>query len=158
MMVVVIAGCGGNTRSRPARALDRETTITTITSQAPTATTPQAPPAPQLVYMYQLQPRNQHFDTVTVNTNGGGNVGYFIGEVAGVKHGYFRLNPTALGRLRRQLKGLKRITVENGGGASAVIYTIIADGHSVRVDQGKIPRKIVGLVANLTGLINRYEP
>ncbi len=79
MMVVATAGCGGNTRSRPARALDRETT-------------------------------------------------------------------------------LKRITVENGGGASAVIYTIIADGRSVRVDQGKIPRKIVGLVANLTGLITRYEP
>jgi hypothetical protein len=86
--------------------------------------------------MYQLQPRNQLYQTLTVDENGGGSVGYFIGEVAGVRHNYFRLGASALARLRRQLTGLPGVRTERLGGPTTVVDTIIAGNRSVRVTEG----------------------
>jgi hypothetical protein len=152
------AGCGGHTGHAPSRTLTASATVTTISSPDRAVTIPQAPPAPRLVFMYQLQPRDQLYQTLTVDTNGGGSVGYFIGETTGVKRNYFRVGAAVLGRLRRELTGLAGVRTERLGGPTTVVYTIIAGNRSVRVTQGRVPRRIAPLVGDLSGLVSRYEP
>jgi len=157
-LVLLAAGCGGQANHPPSPTPAPTTPVTTITSADRLVITPRAPPAPRLVFVYALQPRNQLFQTLTVDTNGGGSVGYFIGETAGVRHSYFRLGAAAVARLRRELDGLGGLRPESLGGPTTLVYTIIAHGRSVRVTQRRIPRRIRMLVANLSGLISRYEP
>jgi hypothetical protein len=146
-----LAGCGGQAHPRS----ERPAAPRRVRAAGPI---PAARRSRRLVWVYQLQPRSQLFQTLTVNADGEGDVGYFIGEVAGVKHNRFRLAPRELARLRRELRGLSAARTESVGGPTTVLYTIITGGRSVRLTAGRIPPRARPVVAMLAGLIARYEP
>ena len=145
---VAILALGRRTSPRPAR--------TPATTSAATS----APPVsgPVLVYMRRLQPSNELFEAVTVDTDGATTVGFFMGEIAGVLHHDFRLAPGQLAQVRRLAAAVGRSGNRPAAQHSleSTVYTIRANGRTVQVVAGHVPHGLLPLVDRLNALIDRY--
>jgi hypothetical protein len=116
------------------------------------------PPGPRLVYMYELQPEDQAWETVTIDTRGAGEVKSFVGEVYGTNNVDFRLSSTALSRIDHDLA---QATWTAHGAAlgptrTSLLYTVESGGRYARVAEGRIPHSLAPLIATLSGLISSH--
>jgi hypothetical protein len=98
------------------------------------------------------------YETVVIRTDGTGEVGEFIGEWTGVVHQPFQVGSRELG----QLKHLVAVAAQTRGtpafGTSpSTEYIIFAPGHVLETAKGHVPRRLAGLTAILSGLIDRYS-
>jgi hypothetical protein len=112
--------------------------------------------APQLVSMRRVD--GATYETVVVRTDGSGDVGIFIGELAGTHHREFRVGADELARLR-QLANVAAHThqaLNLGTATPSVLYIIFAKHHVLQAARGHVPRQLAPLTNILSGLIDQY--
>jgi hypothetical protein len=141
--VVALAACGSDHRVR-----QFEPTHAVTVSKAP-----------QLVSMRRID--GATWETVIVRTDGSGDVGVFIGEMAGsgTKHRHFRLSASQLARLRLLIAHaeLVRRTPDFHTVQPGVEYIVITQQKDFELAQGQVPRQLTGLVGVLNGLLDQHE-
>jgi hypothetical protein len=108
-----------------------------------------------LVYMQQVRPVTITPQSVSVQADGEAAVIVVLGETTIPQPVRFRLSRAALAQLRLLVarSGIAHLHIEAPIPFSALMYTVRADGNSVRVVQGHVPRSMRPLIAVLHGLI-----
>ncbi|HEY1777666.1 MAG TPA: hypothetical protein VGG41_16025 [Solirubrobacteraceae bacterium] len=109
----------------------------------------------QLVYMQQVRPVTITPQNITVQNSGEAAVIVVIGETAIPKPVRFRLGSAALEHLRSLVERsrIARLHIQAPIPFSALMYTVRAEGNSVRVVEGHVPRSLRPLIAFLHELI-----
>jgi hypothetical protein len=135
-------------------------------SAHPNATSHRPPPlpkrsapasrAPQLVSMRRIN--GATYQTVVIRTDGTGDVGIFIGELAGSHHRQFRLASAQLTRLKHLVGTAARTrqTPNFGTQVPSVEYIVFTRQSVLELAKGHVPDNLSGLVDLLSGLIDRY--
>jgi hypothetical protein len=157
--MLALAGCGSGHHAH-ARTQSGLKPLPGASGLLPARTRQSAtpPPGPRLVYMYELQPVDQAWETITINARGAGEVKSFVGEVYGTNNVGFQLNGASLAQLNRELAGATWTAHGSALGPKhdSVLYTIESGGRSARVAAGRIPPSLSPLVVTLSGLISAH--
>jgi hypothetical protein len=108
--------------------------------------------------MQQVRPVTITPQSVSIDADGEGSVIVVIGELTIPKPIRFHLDSPALAELRSLLHraDLPRLHIEAPLSVRALMYTVRAGDHQVRVVQGHVPPRLRGLVDFLHGLISRH--
>ena len=112
-----------------------------------------------LVYMQQVRPVTITPQSVSVQPDGEAAVLVVIGETAIPLPVRFRLGSASLAHLRSLVErsGIAHLHIEAAIPVRALMYTVRAEGNSVRVVQGRVPRSLRPLIAFLHGLIASHN-
>ena len=112
-----------------------------------------------LVYMQQVRPVTIVPQSVSVQADGEAAVIVVLGETTIPRPVRFRLSSASLAHLRLLVErsGIARLHIEAAIPFSALMYTVRAEGSSVRVVQGHVPRSMRPLIAFLHGLIASHS-
>ena len=112
-----------------------------------------------LVYMQQVRPVTITPQSINVQADGDAAVIVVIGETTIPRPVRFRLGGAALAHLRSLVErsGIAQLHIEAAIPFSALMYTVRAEGNSVRVVQGHVPRSLRPLIAVLHGLITSHS-
>jgi hypothetical protein len=112
-----------------------------------------------LVYMQQVRPVTITPQSVSVQTNGEAAVIVVIGETAIPRPMRFRLGSAPLEHLRSLVERsrIAHLHIEAPIPFRALMYTVRAEGNSVRVVQGHVPRSLRSLISFLHELIAAHD-
>ena len=112
-----------------------------------------------LVYMQQVRPVTITPQSISVQANGEAAVIVVLGETTIPQPVRFRLTGASLAQLRSLVErsGIAHLRIEAPIPFSALMYTVRAEGHAVRVVQGHVPRSMRPLIAVLHGLITSHS-
>jgi hypothetical protein len=112
-----------------------------------------------LVYMQQVRPVTITPQSVSVSANGEAAVIVVLGELTIPKPVRFRLDAAALAHLRSLVErsGMGRLHIEAAIPFRALMYTVRAEGNSVRVVQGHLPASLRPLISFLHELIAAHN-
>lgn len=112
-----------------------------------------------LVYMQQVRPVTITPQSVSVQADGEAAVIVVIGETTIPHPMRFRLGHAALTHLRSLVErsGISRLHIEAAIPLRSLMYTVRAEGNSVRVVEGHVPRSLRPLIAELHDLISAHS-
>ena len=108
-----------------------------------------------LIIMQQVRPVTITPQSVTIDRDGEGSVIVVLGELTIPTPVRFRLSRFRLSHLRSLIasSGVARLDLDAPFTTRAMMYTVSVGNHSVRADQGHIPRRLRPLIVFLHDLI-----